>query len=52
MEDLELANAAYDTHLPTAMALSKDEILPYRIDPDVPIINVKRGVKILDTLRA
>jgi hypothetical protein len=54
MEELnqELARAAYDRHLPAAMALPAERVLPYRIDPDLAIINVNKAVAVVDQVRA
>jgi hypothetical protein len=53
MEELnqELARVAYERHLPAARALAAERVLPYRIDPDLAIINVKGAMAVVETFR-
>jgi hypothetical protein len=54
MEELnqELARAAYERFLPAAMALPAERVQPFRVDPDLAIINVNKAVSVLDRVRA
>jgi hypothetical protein len=53
MEELnqELARAAYDKHLAAARSLPAEDVLPYRIDPDLAIINVKSAMAVVEAHR-
>jgi hypothetical protein len=41
------AYAAYQAHLATARALAADDVLPYRLDPDIAIINIETGMRMI-----
>lgn len=46
------AHAAYQRSLPEAQDLASDDILPYRLDPDLVIINIQTAMPILSKHRA
>jgi hypothetical protein len=46
------AHAAYQKSLPEAQALASADILPYRLDPDLVIINIQTAMPILTEHRA
>jgi hypothetical protein len=48
----ELARAAYDKHLPAALALPADRVLPYRVEPDLAINNISRAMAVVEAFRA
>jgi hypothetical protein len=52
MSSQDLARDAYNTHLPAAQALADEDVLPYRLDVDVAIININHAIRALEPLRA
>lgn len=52
MESQDRASEAYNTHLPAAQALADEDVLPYRVDIDVAIININRAIRVLEPVRA
>jgi hypothetical protein len=48
MADLDLAKA-YDNHLAAARNLPANEVLPFRLDVDLAVVNVKTGSRVIDT---
>jgi hypothetical protein len=45
------AAAAYQQLLPEAKALPPESILPYRLDPDLAVINVRRAIRVVVAYR-
>jgi hypothetical protein len=45
------AGGEYKRFLPDAKALSKSAVLPYRLDPDIAIANVRTAMKVFDAHR-
>lgn len=46
MADLNLAKA-FDNHIDAARALPANQVLPYRLDPDLAIVNVTTGMQVI-----
>jgi hypothetical protein len=46
------AQVAYEKHLPTAQALALDAILAYRLDPDLALVNIKKGMAAFEMHKA
>jgi hypothetical protein len=47
MENQDMAQAAYEAHLPAAQALPAERVLEFRVDPAVAIININQAVQLL-----
>lgn len=45
------AGGEYERFLPDAKALTKSAVLPYRLDPDIAIANVRTAMKVFDAHR-
>jgi hypothetical protein len=47
MADLDFAKA-YDNHIAAARALPAGEVLPFRMDVDLAVVNVKTGMQVIE----
>jgi hypothetical protein len=52
MESQVLARDAYNTHLSAAQAIADDDVLAYRLDVDVAVININHAMRIFESRRA